>query len=433
MLDPRLPNDTLFITFEQDFRWYERDCLDLSEWLPMAVTTTSSQLTEQPPGPPAGAPPSLSQEDEHRRGSTLKLAQQAANRRGSAERVLQGTRPVGISPVAKEIFELVSACNIAHRHKKGALVWFGYNVAEKKGSSHRDFVGYGSQGVCFTKPSAEALRRSMQQDPPQLFDMWLKNLLTNNDFSEPEQNWRAVLGESSFVSPPLGGFYEHVTEIVGQGKTRPSLFGAAWGQEGSVGASRPTDVTRRLMAFPLHPATRSTPGTEIVQLQRHLSPENGELFWKTMMPPPSWEWHDATFRQCLEALDYVDEWGYYRGPKLKPWPAEGWYQHRATGRWTLREDPQLKALRDLPDEPWVERAPLTTNLSRLAQKVVALDLTTPQWELSARDRRRTLQRVTEMGWRCLVEWQSTREVSKYPWIEPCTDPTSLQSPRIRTP
>ena len=412
MLDPRLPKDTLFITFEQDFRWYERDCLDLAEWLPMAVTTTASQASMVPPGSPTGQPPSRSQE-EHTRGSAQKLAEQAAMTRGAAERVLQGTRPVGIAPVSKEIFELVGACNIAHRKKKGALVWFGYNVAEKKGSSHRDFVGYGSQGVCFTKQSAEALRRSMLMDQPQLFDMWLKRLLTTNDFSQPSENWRAVLGESSFVSPPLGGFYEHVTEIVGEGKTRPSLFGADWGQEGSVGASRPTDVTRRLMAFPLNPATRGTPGTEIVELQRHLSPENGELFWKTMMPPPSWELNDATFRRCLEALDYLDEWGGYGGPKPLDWPAEGWYVHRASRRWTYREDPQLKALRELPDESWVERAPLTTSLSRLAQKVVALDLETPQWELTARDRRRTLQRVTEMGWRCLVEWQRTTEVPRY--------------------
>ena len=167
------------------------------------------------------------------------------------------------------------------------------------------------------------------------------------------------------------------------------------------------------MAFPLNPATRSTPGTEIVELQRHFSPENGELFWKTMMPPPSWELNDATFRRCLEALDYLDEWGGYGGPKPLDWPAEGWYVHRASRRWTYREDPQLKALRELPDESWAERAPLTTSLTRLAQKVVALDLETPQWELTARDRRRTLQRVTEMGWRCLVEWQRTTEVPRY--------------------
>ena len=48
MLDPRFPHDTLFITFEQDFRWYERDCLNVDEWLPMCVhTNTSKYVTHE--------------------------------------------------------------------------------------------------------------------------------------------------------------------------------------------------------------------------------------------------------------------------------------------------------------------------------------------------------------------------------------------------
>ena len=44
MLDPRFPHDTLFITFEQDFRWYERDCLTVEDWLPLCVHPNTSQF-----------------------------------------------------------------------------------------------------------------------------------------------------------------------------------------------------------------------------------------------------------------------------------------------------------------------------------------------------------------------------------------------------
>ena len=65
MLDPRFPPDTLFLTFEQDFSWYERDCLEVNEWLPMCVNTEHSEgaggeLPNRPGGadrPPADSEP----------------------------------------------------------------------------------------------------------------------------------------------------------------------------------------------------------------------------------------------------------------------------------------------------------------------------------------------------------------------------------------
>ena len=71
---------------------------------------------------------------------------------------------------------------------------------------------------------------AMKDKTPQLFDMWLKEMLCQ-DFDEPEKAWCSNLRESSYISPPLGGFHEHETEIVGPGQTRPSLSSERFGDK----------------------------------------------------------------------------------------------------------------------------------------------------------------------------------------------------------
>ena len=150
----------------------------------------------------------------------------------STEKVSQRTKPIGLATeFSREIFDLVCACNMASRIGYGEVVWFGYNVSDKKWSSKENFVGYGSQGVAFTKGAARVLQMSMTSRTPKLFDMWLKEML-GQDFTHPAKAYCSNLAGSSYISPPLGGFYEHETEIVGKGKTRPSLFGAYWGARG---------------------------------------------------------------------------------------------------------------------------------------------------------------------------------------------------------
>ena len=43
MLDPRHCEDTLFLVFESDFRFYERDDLPPEKWLPLAVARRQEQ------------------------------------------------------------------------------------------------------------------------------------------------------------------------------------------------------------------------------------------------------------------------------------------------------------------------------------------------------------------------------------------------------
>ena len=49
MLDDRMPDDCLYICLEADFRFYQTDCMEVEEWLPLAMwgTTGLFDISEQ--------------------------------------------------------------------------------------------------------------------------------------------------------------------------------------------------------------------------------------------------------------------------------------------------------------------------------------------------------------------------------------------------
>ena len=409
MCDPRFPKDTLFITFEQDFRWYERDCMSVADWLPMCVNMEGSQIpgVPPPPPPPPQSPPGQAEPLASSSGAPEPREIIAEDGRGASERVLQATKPVGLDPVfSRELFDLVSTCNIAMRQGLGEVVWFGYNVTDKKNSPKKGCVGFGSQGVAFTQSSARVLKQLMEGRTPRLFDMWLKDQLTT-DYSHPEQAWCRNMQHACYISPPLGGFYEHETEIVGVGKTRPGLWGALWGQEGSVGAVRPTDRPRELKTW-VCGGNREAEGLTVYRLPPLFNSEATHHFWKTMMPPPSDERSDVVFVEILRKLGYMSvSDGTYWGPPLLH--SEGWKQKK-NGEWQWVEDPHLHKLRWAPDESEKDPPGSKKFLSRLGMKVVAYDPEHPPD--TNRDRRRMRTWTTWHGYRKLVQWQPMMEVAR---------------------
>ena len=139
MLDPRFPPDTLFLTFEQDFRWYERDCLEVDEWLPMCVNTDKSEGADLPPPTRLGGadrPPS--ERDGAAASSSATPEQLRQQARGHLERVLQPTKPWGLDrEVSPEFFPW---CRLATWRREMAMArWCGSatmspikNVPEKR-------------------------------------------------------------------------------------------------------------------------------------------------------------------------------------------------------------------------------------------------------------------------------------------------------------
>ena len=433
MQDPRLPEDTLFLCFEQDFRWYERDCLQLAQWLPWCVNIEGDpgqQHAEEPPGPPSpppspedGAARPSPEPEAGDKGPRLSPADQRAldqaAGRGVYHRVHQQQRPVDAeSGVSREVWELVAACNEAHRNGCGDIVWFAYNCDTKKDSANRDFVHHGSQGVAYTKSAARLLEKRMwaKDCKPQLFDLWLLNLL-GTDWSQHGQKsrpWRD-LNRSSYISPPLGGFYEHETLIVDErgGKTRPSLFGATWAQEGSVSAVRPTDNPRQLRRWDLSWTRPTPPGPLACDLPAALQSELFRFTWKTMHPPPHSERNDPTALAILRELQYVEDGpGFpWCGPKLTK--DEGWTQKwdswQKKYRWHLRTpNPQLELMRRHPDEPQVR---YLGPLSRLGWKLCCHPgAARPGSGRTLRDERRQRETVTRHSRRAFAPWALFPEV-----------------------
>ena len=227
--------------------------------------------------------------------------------------------------------------------------------------------------------------------------MWLLEQL-KTDFTLEEKEWCSNLASSCFISPPLGGFYEHETEIVGLGKTRPSLFGALWGQEGSVGAARPTDVPRKLKRWAGEIEPDAT--EDVHALPPVIEPNMHQLFWKTMLPPDSDEREEELYVKILRDLGYLSDDGldtYWGPPYLE---AEGWVKKR--GQWVWFEDPQLEALRARPDEPEIPTDPNQHVLSRLHWKVLGHD---PEHRpTTRRDKRRMRQTTTNHGYRRFKPW-----------------------------
>ena len=399
MLDPRFPEDTLFLCFEQDFRWYERDCLSLEEWLPLAI---QKQKGKEDAGGGAARPPHVSSGSASSDAWVRRDEQNQEQHLGATHGVQQQAKAEGPASISREVFELVASCNLAHREGYGELIWFGYNVSNKKHSSKKGFVGYGSQGVAFTRQAARTLQEVMKWKRPELFDMFLKGEMVE-DFTPWPKQWKSALAKSSFIHPPLGGFYEHDTEILGPGKSRPSLFGADWGQEGSVGAVRPTDTSRELKKW-TPGGSWEEEGETVTKLPPVFHSVNNQLYWKTMAPPLSWQRGESTFDTVLSKMGYLGPQDEYWGPPYKE--GEGWRQlRRSGGAWEWHEEPSLKTLREHPDGSPTPQPPNVTFLSRLGMQVAAYDPENPP--TTKRDQRRFRERQTLHGYRVFVPFRAS--------------------------
>ena len=416
MLDPRFPEDTLFLTFEQDFRWYERDCLPVKEWLPACLCLAKDELEGGPAQEgAAGSSGSAVREPEMRVGPRPGRFDPEAEfdflRLPMVHKAMGSVKPTQLAgAVSPELFELVATCNLAKRAGHGEVVWFGYNCSDNPRSGAVERVAFGSQGVAFTKEAARPLLQILQLDTPQLFDLWLNNHL-NKDFQKVENQPIEALGRSCFIVPPLGGFYEHETDIEG-GRVRPSLFGAYWAQEGSVGAARPTDVPRKLFKWAGQDNPRKY-GKLLMRLPPNFDHTNMNLFWKTMLPPKSYEREDMRYMEVLRSLGYLatDGSGKYWGPPLGLVEGWKWVSKKGGGYWEYKEEPSSKAIRERPDSCAFDHEDPSTHLTLLGMKVVAHDQHAPP--ASNRDARRIHQAVTLAGYRTFVPWSHTLQVHRF--------------------
>ena len=145
MLDPRHPEDTVFLFFEADFRFYARGCVQPETWLPLVMGDEHLRLG-------GAARPSS--------GSAVLEIQNESREDLNAARSIQGHREKRRyrhtedhqalreedrveERVSQELIDMVLTMNEAHRHDAGQLVWFSWNAGppgskKKKRSTHPD-------------------------------------------------------------------------------------------------------------------------------------------------------------------------------------------------------------------------------------------------------------------------------------------------------
>ena len=146
---------TLFLFFESDFRFYERDCLDVPTWLPLAMGA-SSRRSPSPADPeeedPESAPRSGGEAAPPRRSFAGPVGRYAGAERGAKPQTRADYH------VSTEIRDLIEIATVAHRSGVGELVWCSWSAASagKRSTWHTD-IAFGLHAVMFTQASARFL------------------------------------------------------------------------------------------------------------------------------------------------------------------------------------------------------------------------------------------------------------------------------------
>ena len=149
MMDPRHEVDTAFVVFESDFRFYERDDIPPSRWLPLCFQKPKEKIA-MPPG--------------SRHYNEQRPDEEAIGRHGGLE---QPWKAWDLPPTVRdEIHELIAAFNIANRNGAGHVMWAGYNVDENLESGKVNHVGFGAHCIVYTACGARDLLKEMQLGVP---------------------------------------------------------------------------------------------------------------------------------------------------------------------------------------------------------------------------------------------------------------------------
>ena len=257
MLSSRVPDDTLFLYFEADFRFHAQDCMDPTEWLPF--------LSPEP----------VARVDRFSGTAHWKFTE---------------------GQCSPELLDVVRICTEAHRHGYGECVWLSWNAAETGSTKRRNLhkIQYGSQAVAFTKAGAERFLSMMEGKKPEHFDLWLKRMLKEGDPFVP----------ASYVQPPIGGFTTHRSDNL-KGESRESSWSEPWALEGSGREKQSNGEGRRLLKL------RDWEGQEIAKLEFHT---DRRALWLTENPPTTARPDDCMSYLLKEVLGWMTPRGEYTGP-----------------------------------------------------------------------------------------------------------------------
>ena len=296
MLDPRHPEDTLFLFSESNFRFYESDCVEPRTWLPLAINgATKRSLSPTSPDEKGPESASVSHGGAPRRHRSLAGP---VSRYGGA---MKSSRPQTRADyhVAPELRDLIEIATVAHRAGVGEFVWCSWTPADAGTSKPRTCTA--SSSGCFfmfTQVSARFFQDIMTwYNAPNVFDLWLLGIL-----NEPTCSLAA-----SYCVPPIGGFPGHPCgSCTRAGADRTATRREPWAQQGTRASLSPPRVHRWLSRF----------CKKGFQWQAKLDvPGNmRELFWATLRPPARWYTNDPTWHSHLRERKWILPDGSWQGP-----------------------------------------------------------------------------------------------------------------------
>jgi len=352
MCMPAHLEDTLFLFFESDVRFWKEDCIAPELWLRLAVQSCREPLASITG---VDVKEEVEEEGEPASSSTARASRLAgpdtlpqpqlrpdADSQGrfiSMEAIWKPWQE-GYQTVSTELVELVQCATRASRLAHGDLIWFGYNCGDEKQKGPNDKIAFGSQGIMFTMRAAKRLHTRMQGVTPQHFDLWLKEVLLEQS-TQPSLSPATI--RACYVVPPLGGFQTHNTGCRGDFGVRTGLWDEPWSSPGGMRDHRAS--RRRLARFSksrnpaeYHLETLKFP---VVTARHH---------WLTALPPthpPG----DGTLQRLIAEWSLLGPLGQWVGPPYSESEWAIWHRCRASRR--QRGYPST-ALERVRKSPWDE-------------------------------------------------------------------------------
>ena len=196
-----MPEDTLYMVFEEDFRWW-RPGFDPDEADDYGRKTKPTWKT--PKEKPVSLPPPAKGGEEGKgkgkKGEKGKTPRAQSEWHGGVER---GTADPGYGPdwgLRQEVADAIRIANFAHRQGVGHLMNMCW-VAQ----GHQWTPTNGTMLMMVSKTGARALSSAMQSLPPGHIDLVWKQWLKSDAEVQREVGF-------SFLSPPMGNYTQHISD-----------------------------------------------------------------------------------------------------------------------------------------------------------------------------------------------------------------------------
>lgn len=284
MLDPRFPEDTLFLVAEQDFRFFEDDCVFQEDWLRLIAEAQA-----------------VDEEESRARRRLFELWELEEEGKGKAHGKAYGGwmpkapkgKDVGTHLEFPELLgDLVDIVTQAKRIGLGGITWFAWCGSGKKKAQ----VSHGSHLLGISKDIVNELYTQILRADPEHFDVWLRNRLIDDR--------QTLKLKGSYVHRSCGAYDVHQSGCDPAIGDREAPWKASFVQEGVRPGRGQQD--RWLCGFV------QSKGANFIQVLRF---GTEDLHWRTENPPVTQWWTHEEIWNMVKKRGWLDVRGFWIGPE----------------------------------------------------------------------------------------------------------------------